>query len=365
MPRLLPAARALALGVIVLLTGCSSTTAASPAATEPPCRSVTHLSELTAEPLSAGPASACLSDEAIPTLPGSARPQLPVTLTDASGAEVTVSSLDRVITLDLSGTISATVIALGLADRLVARDSSSGYAEIADLPVVTSGGHTLSVEPLLALEPTLVITDGSIGPRSVLRQLAETGVPVVFTSPDRSLEASSELAVQVANALGVPERGAALAERIAQDTQAARAEIDTLRQSASPKALFLYLRGGGAIYYLFGAGSGADSLMQALGARDVASEVGWAGMRPVTAEALVAAAPDVVFVMTDGLRSVGGVDGLLASIPALAQTPAGQQRRIIDMADDEVLGFGPRSATVLRALAQALYAPSSLSEPGA
>ena len=82
-------------------------------------------------------------------------------------------------------------------------------------------------------------------------------------------------------------------------------------------------------------------------------------LAPLTDEAVLAANPDVILVMTDGLESVGGVDGLLASKPALALTAAGQNRRFIVMDDRELLGFGPRSADVLDALARAIYAPDA------
>ena len=71
-------------------------------------------------------------------------------------------------------------------------------------------------------------------------------------------------------------------------------------------------------------------------------------MKPVTDEALIAADPDLILVMTDGLASVGGVDGLLESKPALALTGAGKNRRIVDMADGDILSFGPRSAARAR-----------------
>jgi iron complex transport system substrate-binding protein len=51
-------------------------------------------------------------------------------------------------------------------------------------------------------------------------------------------------------------------------------------------------------------------------------------MQPLTDEAMVAADPDLILVMTDGLASVGGVDGLLAAKPAIALTAAGQHRRL-------------------------------------
>lgn len=117
------------------------------------------------------------------------------------------------------------------------------------------------------------------------------------------------------------------------------------------------MRGSANVYYIFGEDSGADSLIDAVGGVDVASEIGWQGMKPLTAEALVAARPDVLVMMTDGLESVGGIEGLIERIPAVAQTPAGANRRVIDMADAEILSFGPRSADVIGALARALYAP--------
>ena len=125
--------------------------------------------------------------------------------------------------------------------------------------------------------------------------------------------------------------------------------------------LFLYVRGSANVYYIFGEDSGADSLIDAVGGVDVAEEIGWKGMKPMTAEALVAAQPDVLVMMTDGLESVGGVDGLIERIPAIAETPAGAHRRVIDMADSEILSFGPWSADVISALARALYAPEPAS----
>lgn len=91
----------------------------------------------------------------------------------------------------------------------------------------------------------------------------------------------------------------------------------------------------------------------------MAKEIDWNGMKPMTDEAIVAAKPDLILVMTDGLKSAGGIDGLLKTKPAIALTPAGQHRRFVDMADGDILSFGPRSAQILDALARAVYAPGS------
>ncbi|MFN8617290.1 MAG: hypothetical protein U0837_09340 [Dehalococcoidia bacterium] len=47
------------------------------------------------------------------------------------------------------------------------------------------------------------------------------------------------------------------------------------------------------------------------------------GSAPITAEALVAAQPDVILVLTAGLPVIGGIDGVL-KIPGVDQTPAGR-----------------------------------------
>ena len=78
-------------------------------------------------------------------------------------------------------------------------------------------------------------------------------------------------------------------------------------------------------------------------------------MKPVTDEAIVAAQPDLILMMTKGLESVGGIDGLIA-MPGVGQTPAGQNKRVISMPDSELLSFGPRTPATLERIADKLNA---------
>src|SRR5699024_11950403 len=106
-------------------------------------------------------------------------PSLPATLTDASGAEVTVASAERILSLDLYGTLTDTLIGLGLDDRLVGRANSDTQAALEDLPVVTRGGHDLNVEAVLQLDPDLVLTNTAFGSEAVYEQLESAWVTVV------------------------------------------------------------------------------------------------------------------------------------------------------------------------------------------
>lgn len=310
-----------------------------------------------------GPASPALGGCEVRPVADDPRPRLPVTVTDAQGTEVTVTDTSRILALDVYGTLARTVFELGLGDSMVGRDISTRFGDAADLPLVTQNGHDLNAEAILDLDPTVILTDTSLGPWDVVLQMRDAGIPVVVTESDRTLDTVDDLTRQVAAALGVPEAGRALADRTAAEVTRVQREISQVAPSeiqGQLRTVFLYVRGQSGVYYMFGEGSGADSLIDAVGAYDVAEEIGWSGMKPVTDEGIIAAQPDVVLMMTGGLDSVGGVDGLLERLPALAQTPAGEHRRFVDMDDSEILGFGPDSAEVLNALAVALYAPGAL-----
>ncbi|WP_395245346.1 hemin ABC transporter substrate-binding protein [Agromyces sp. MMS24-K17] len=367
----LPAAAALA--SVALLAGCAAPSAATGGAasgssgeagqacrgTEIPFAEVAFATD--ARELE-GPSTACLADAGLPMIESDEEPAVPLTVTDADGEEVTVSDASRILALDISGTLAATVFGLGLGDRVVGRDGSTGFAEASDLPVVTQDGHSLSAESILALDPTVVLTDTTLGPRDVLEQLRDAGIPVVITTSERRVDNVEQVVAEVADALGVPGRGKLLSDAIQGDLDDIAATIAAgipAEAADRPRTIFLYVRGSANVYYLFGEESGADSLIDAVGGYDVAGEIGWQGMRPVTAEAIAAAQPELVLLMTGGLESVGGVDGLLEKVPALATTPAGEHRRFVDMADTEILGFGPRTPAVVEALARAIWAPAS------
>lgn len=366
-----PAALITAAVLALSLAGCAATHTPAPDGATQACPEAEHA--LTDLPLvedvrtATGGSSACLPDHRIVPVTDTTAPGLPATVTDAEGRTVTITDTARILPIDISGTISATVFALGLGDNVVGRDSATAFRGTENLPIVTKTGHTLDAEVILQLAPTVVLTDTSIGPKEVRQQLRDAGIPVVMLTAERRLDNTDVLITEIAAALGVPTRGAELIAQVEDELAAARAEIAQVAPASDEdraRMLFLYARGAANIYYIFGRDSGADSVIEAVGAIDVASEIGWEGMRPMTAEALAAAQPDVLVMMSDGLESVGGIDGLLERVPAVAETPAGENRRVIDIPDTDILSFGPRSPEILRALARALYAPAASAHAG-
>jgi iron complex transport system substrate-binding protein len=112
--------------------------------------------------------------------------------------------------------------------------------------------------------------------------------------------------------------------------------------------LFVYTSSSGALQ-VAGEGTAASAMIALAGARNATS--GFTGYRPMTAEAVIAAAPDVILFTDRGLASAGGVDAVLAK-PGVALTPAGRARRVVSLDDLLLLGFGPRTGAAAEALAR-------------
>lgn len=306
-----------------------------------------------ADPAPAAPTSpaAAASPTAAPSpaVTAESRPVLPATVKDKDGKDVTVSDISRIVVLN--GDLTEVVYALGLGENVVGVDTSATYPpEAAQKPKI-GYQRSLNAEGIVSLQPTVIIGSELAGPPAVIEQIRSTGVPVVLFKTVSSLDDVSRKITDVAAALGVPNRGRLLAEQTKKDIDEALALAQ--RSTSKPRVAFLYLRGS-TTQVIMGKGSGADVLITAAGAIDAGAEAGVTGSKPLTPEALVAAQPDVILVLTAGLQSVGGVDGLL-QIPGMAQTPAGQQRRVVDFDDQYLLGLGPRAGKALMDLVKALH----------
>lgn len=326
-----PTPLAPALLVVALLAGCGAE--AEGPGTVVQAQSVTTVSE---QPLQ------------LPTGPAPT-PTLPAAVVSADGSDVVIADISRI--LPLSGSLSEVVFSLGLGDQVVGRDVSADFPEVEELPIV-SRGHDVSAESVLSLRPTVVLADTNTGPPEAIDQIRTAGIPVVVLPVATALEHVAPRIHAVAGALGVPADG----ERLAEQTAAAIEAAGSARSSGEqPTVALLYLRGTAGVYLLGGAGAGSDSLIVAAGGIDAGTDLGLTTFTPITSEALIAAAPDVLLLMTEGLASVGGPSGL-ADIPGVAQTPAGRNGAIVAVDDGLLLNFGPRTPVVLAALATAFAA---------
>ena len=243
---------------------------------------------------------------------------------------------------------SAEIIsALGFKSFIIGRDIASTDADLKSIPIVTSG-HQVIAEQIIALRPDLVVIDRSTGPEVALATLRKAGISVITIPEAWTLRDIPAKISSVAAAIGTPRSGQVLMTQFEQSLPRQLRE-----KKKKVRIAFLYLRGGSAIYLVGGKESGADSLIAAIGATDVGAAKFSQPFTAMTSELMVALNPDLILVMSKGLESVGGVEGLVA-LPGVAQTAAGKAKRVISVDDSLLLSFGPRTPDLITQLSKAV-----------
>lgn len=255
----------------------------------------------------------------------------------------TVEPTERIIPLD--GDVAEIVFALGYGDQVVATDLSATYPPEADALPQIGYQRSLSAEPILKFEPTLLIGTDIAGPPETLDDLRRVGLPVEIVPSPATPDGPAIKIQAVADVLGIPEVGADLAAA----TQAAIDANTVGPAGTGPLTVGLYVRGTDVTLVL-GTDFSLGWLIPAAGGRNVADQLGIAETTPVTAETIIAAAPEAILLTTTGLESIGGLDGL-AEIPGVARTPAFEHGHIFAYPDQYMLGNGPRTGDFLADLA--------------
>lgn len=251
--------------------------------------------------------------------------------------------------VSIGGALTEIIYALGGSQGLVGVDTTSLYPEAATKLPSVGYARTLSSEGILALAPSLVVATEDAGPPAVLRQIQAAGVPVHILAANDRFEGVVDRIQRMGSLLGRDSEAAIFIERFKTDWQRARAPI-LARKAPGPRVLFVLSHAPGQVM-VGGQGSSAEAMLHYVAAQNAVQ--GFHGFKPLTPEAVIAAQPEVVLFTAQGLAVVGGVDGAL-QLPGLAQTPAGQHRRIVALEAMFMLGFGPRLPQALTALDQLL-----------
>lgn len=242
--------------------------------------------------------------------------------------------------ISLGGDVTEIVFALGAGEQLIARDTTSSYPEAAqDLPDV---GYLrqLSLEGILSFRPDLVLISEAARPAPIAQRLRAAGVEVIEVVHQQDLPGVKKKIQQVAAALN---RQAASEQLIVQ-LQQQEEHLAALSPLSDSGAVFILNHGGMSSPLVAGQGSSADSMLALAGIRNAVQ--GLNGYRPLSAEGLVRAQPEVVLVTQASLRSLGGSEGLWR-LPGLKATPAGRNQKLLVVDDLAFLGFGPRTPSEL------------------
>ena len=273
-----------------------------------------------------------------------------IEVTDAEGKTIVITSSERIVSLN--GSTTEILFALGVGDNVVGCDASSTYPKgVKDKLPSIGYQYGLNAEGILSLNPTLVIGRIDVRPPQVVQQLRMAGVTVLLLEEPSSFEGAKQRLQTIGKAVGREKKAAALIEALDADIEKLETKLAARKEQPKQKALFLYLRGTQTTLVL-GTDTSPGAMFDIVGAENAAGSI--KGNKPMTAEAVIAAQPDVYVLFTSGLESIGGVDGLL-KLPGLAHTPAGENRRVVTLDGQYLSGFGPRCGRAALDLFQGIY----------
>jgi iron complex transport system substrate-binding protein len=251
--------------------------------------------------------------------------------------------------VSVGGPVTETIYALGQQDRLVGRDTTSVYPPEANHLPDVGYMRALSAEGVLSLSPDLILARSTSGPPETLDQLAASSVPIVLVEDKYSVAAVVTYVETIGAALGVPTKADALVAEIKDEFAAL--ERDLAGRNRQKRVLFVLSIDGGRMNAA-GANTGANGIIELAGGLNVFAD-DFNSYKPVDAEAVIQAAPDVIVMMeARGDHSTRKAD--IMGMPAVALTPAGQSGAFVTI-PGAALGFGPRTAGFARQLHQALY----------
>ncbi|MGY9048429.1 MAG: heme/hemin ABC transporter substrate-binding protein [Rhodobacterales bacterium] len=271
----------------------------------------------------------------------------PTLAVGTAGAEA--DEPDRIASL--GGSVTEIIFALGAGDRVVARDTTSSFPpEVEDLPDV-GYVRALSPEGVLSVSPGLILAEEGAGPPETINVLKNANLPY-FVIPDAYDRAGVVAKITaVGEAIGELAKAQALARDIDDRLQAAQARAAARGADQRKRVLFILSTQNDRIL-ASGMGTAAAGIIALAGGDNAVTA--FDGYKPLTDEAVIAAAPDVILMMDRG-GDHGAAAAELVAMPAVSLTPAGKTGAVVRMDGLYLLGFGPRTADAVDELSSALY----------
>jgi iron complex transport system substrate-binding protein len=251
--------------------------------------------------------------------------------------------------VSVGGTITEILYDLGAQDRIVARDSTSFYPADANSKPDVGYMRQLSAEGILGQKPDLILMEEGSGPPPVLEILKASEVPMVVIPTPPKADKIGQKIRDVGAAVGLSDKAEALAKKTEDGLKAVAADVTKI-SGGKKKVLFVLSISNGRLM-AGGADTEAGAIIEMAGGVNAAPTIN--GYKPLSDEAVIASAPDVILSMSRGDHSI--TPEQMFALPSMQTTPAAANKALVSMDGLVLLGFGPRTPEAARALAAKIY----------
>jgi len=246
--------------------------------------------------------------------------------------------------VSLNGSVSEVLAAIGLEKNIAGTDITSNYPAAMKAKPKVGHNKNINAEGVMALQPDLIVGIKKEVTPALQAQFKAAGVKLLLVDQDYSVEGTKKLIHSLADSLHAAAKGDSVIKVLEADLQKVK---PVGAQDKKPKVLFIYARGTGTMM-VGGTGTAVDKAIILAGGQNAVTE--FADYKPLTAEALVKANPDIILLFDSGLQSLGGPEGL-AKVQGVKETNAGKNKKIISMDGELLSSFGPRLGIAIQELA--------------
>ena len=259
-----------------------------------------------------------------------------------------IVAADRIVSI--GGSITEILYELNLEDNIIAVDTTSQYpTRTQDKPNV-GYMRTLSAEPIIALNPDLILYLEGAGPPETIEQLKQADINIVRISNEHSIDGVKAKILEVATAVGIPDRGKALASNLGKQYHQLSENLNAVNEPARVIFIMSFDQSSAMVA---GKGTAADSIISIAKGINVVDN--FQSYKPLGAESIAKLAPDYVLTTDFALRNFNAQDEVLSS-PLLQLTPAAENKNLIVMDQLLLLGYSPRVIIAADQLAHELHA---------
>ena len=263
-------------------------------------------------------------------------------------------STERIVSV--SKQYTEILYALGATDGLVAVDVSSTYPPQAKkLPTV--GYHrALSVEGMLAVKPTLILSGGpaNIGPEHVVDQLNSLEIPMKYWEVANDLDGTKELIRKMGDEFDRRARADSIVAQL--ETDMARALDPARAVTDTPSVAIIHFGQAMNLYFLISSKSVAGEMVRWAGGRMAVSDTGRGMLRMASPEMLAKANPDVILMTDFGYDRLASEDDIM-TLPGVAATSAARNGRIFRIEEHDIIYYGPRTGKNVELIRELIHKP--------
>lgn len=257
---------------------------------------------------------------------------------------------DRVVCV--SKQLNEFIYAIGAEDHLVAHDLTSVYPpEITKLPTV--GYHrALSAGGIISMRPSVFLTDGNVGPRSVLDQLRKVGIPIKIIKSKHSVGGAQQTLLKLGRYFHREAAAKKVLAKWKHDMAEVKAVAERYKDQSRPRVLLIHFGQIINNYLAVGRGSAADRMIRWAGGVNAIDKD--AHMTRLTPELIAKTQPDIILVNQVAFDRFGSAENF-KRLPGVSLTPAGKAGRIYRVPEQAIMYYGPRTPATVKHLAELFH----------